>query len=37
MKCADVSPEEIVRMVESGELPSRRYGSFAEYKKAMET
>ena len=33
---ADMSPEEIVKKVESGEIKSCSYSSFAEYVRAME-
>ena len=37
MNLADMSPEEIVTKVESGEIKSCNYGSFAEYVRAMES
>ena len=36
MDIASMNAEEIVEKVESGELPSCTYHSFAEYVKAME-
>lgn len=37
MNNKEVSPAEIVRKVETGELPSCTYHSITEYVKAMET